>query len=135
LEHLFDPFTQADSSTTRIYGGTGLGLAISREIAQAMGGSIGYAANLGGGSIFTVTVPLDESTDGAGAEESADAQARALLSGLRVLEVDATETSRLVAREQLAWWGVDADSASSADEALPLLRESAYDVALLDVAR
>ncbi len=135
LEHLFDPFTQADSSTTRIYGGTGLGLAISREIVEAMGGTIGFAPNLGGGSIFTVTVPLDESDGGAGAEESADAQARALLSGLRVLVVDDTEPSRLVTREQLAWWGVDADSASSAEEALPLLRESAYDVALLDVAR
>jgi PAS domain S-box-containing protein len=134
LEHLFNPFTQADSSTTRIYGGTGLGLAISREIVDAMGGTITYTPNLGGGSVFTVTVLLDESADGAGAEESADAQARALLSGLRVLVVDDTETSRLVTREQLAWWGVAADSASSTDEALPLVRDAAYDVVLLDLA-
>ncbi|WP_298510094.1 response regulator [uncultured Nocardioides sp.] len=138
LEHLFDPFTQADSSTTRIYGGTGLGLAISREIVQAMDGTLSYApnaANSGRGSVFTVTVPLDESTDGDGAEESADAQARALLSELRVLVVDDSETSRLVTREQLAWWGIDADSASSAEEALPMLRGATYDMALIDVAR
>jgi len=135
LEHLFDPFTQADSSTTRIYGGTGLGLAISREIVEAMGGTIEYSPNLGGGSVFTVTVLLDESLDGGGAEESADAQARALLSGLRVLVVDDNETNRLVAREQLAWWGVEVDIASSTEAALPMLRDTAYDVALLDLAR
>ena len=56
--HLFDPFTQADSSTTRIYGGTGLGLAISSELASAMGGSLEYTPNPGGGSIFTCWVLL-----------------------------------------------------------------------------
>ena len=60
---LFEPFTQADSSTTRIYGGSGLGLAISREIVAAMEGQLEYAPNPGGGSVFSASVLLDRPMD------------------------------------------------------------------------
>jgi PAS domain S-box-containing protein len=137
VEDLFDPFTQADSSTTRIYGGTGLGLAISREIVEAMGGTLTYAPNFGGGSIFTATFVLEIGTqDGAGdpSGSAADAHARRALAGRRALVVDDNETNRIIAREQLAWWGVESDEATSVEEGLERLGSATYDVVLLDLA-
>ncbi|MDH5632409.1 MAG: PAS domain-containing protein [Gammaproteobacteria bacterium] len=59
LSRLFDPFSQADSSNTRLRGGTGLGLSIARSIVERLGGRIGYKPNPDGGSIFWLEVPVD----------------------------------------------------------------------------
>ena len=130
LSHLFQPFTQGDSSTTRIYGGTGLGLAISSELVEAMGGTLEYATNPGRGSVFTCTVVLDRGDESAEAD-SADHLAREQLHGRRALVV-AAEPHGQVLTEQLAWWGVESDHVVSAAEAHPLLDGGGYDVVLVD---
>jgi hypothetical protein len=124
VAHLFDPFTQADSSTTRIYGGTGLGLAISSELVAAMGGSLEYTPNPGGGSIFSCSVVLDEGTEPF-ADQSLDARARELLSGFRALVVTGDPLHGWMWAEQLAWWGLAVQASSTVAQG--------YDAVLVEV--
>lgn len=62
LQRIFDPFAQADASTTRRYGGTGLGTTIARQLTDLMGGTITVSSTLDQGTCFTVTLPLPEGT-------------------------------------------------------------------------
>ena len=136
-EHLFDAFTQADSTTTRRFGGTGLGLAISRQLVTAMGGEIGVEPRSGGGSRFWVSVPLPVTA------VQPRSHSPAVLSeaweGRPVLVVDDSETSRTMLSEQLTRWGMKVDLASSGDAALTLMHEAVaagapYHLALLDLS-
>jgi PAS domain S-box-containing protein len=136
VEALFDPFTQADASTTRLYGGTGLGLAISREIVEALGGTIGLRANPGGGTVFWFTAVFDAPD---AAPDQDDEHAREVLTGRRVLVVDDNAHSRTVLQEQLSRWGLATSGAGGADEAVAELRRAVdagepFDGVLIDLA-
>gem|GEM_PF-3357098 len=117
---MFMPFTQADSSTTRQFGGTGLGLAISRQLAQMMGGQIGFESTPGKGSTFWFTAKLTRQL-----QEPTAYPLPPGIAGARILIVDALETGRRGLEQMLQNWKCLPDSAANARDALAILREAA----------
>ncbi len=118
LETIFQPFEQADASTTRKYGGTGLGLAICVRLVEIMGGKMEVESELGGGTTFSFTAEL-----GIGSPTSASQGPKSSreLRGMRVLVVDDNETNRRILAKMLENWGmvpVVVDSAASALQAI-----------------
>ncbi len=136
LESVFQPFVQADSSTSRKYGGTGLGLAISSQLVALMGGDCGVSSRIGEGSNFwfTIRVHADAAQDTYG-QLSRDAD----LDGVTALIVDDNATQRKVMSEYLTDWGMAVTTAPSGEAALRAMRSAAtrgepFAVALLDRA-
>jgi signal transduction histidine kinase/DNA-binding response OmpR family regulator len=130
-ERLFEPFRQADMTTTRRFGGTGLGLAISRRLVTLMGGAIGVDSTAGRGSTFWCTIPFARSLNAGRGEVPAD------LRGTRTLVVDDDPRARELLRRTLEGWGVVADAVADAESALERMvwaaeRGEPYDHALID---
>jgi signal transduction histidine kinase/ligand-binding sensor domain-containing protein/DNA-binding NarL/FixJ family response regulator len=137
LERIFLPFSQADSSTTRLYGGTGLGLAICRRLAEILGGGIWVESEPGRGSVFRFTVPC-EVPDEAEAEPARQARPPAEIPGvpprpLRILLAEDNSINQRVALLLLERLGYSADVAANGQEVLEALRRQRYDVVLMDV--
>lgn len=131
--HLFDRFTQADSSTTRKFGGTGLGLAICRQLVLLMDGEIGVESTENVGSRFWFKLPL-KVVDG---ERRADDERFSYIKGMRVLVIDDTEVNCTVFRKQINSWGGIVDEALIPQEGVAKVVESVesgkpYDIVLID---
>jgi PAS domain S-box-containing protein len=120
-ERLFQPFSQADSSTTRRFGGTGLGLAISKQLVELMGGSIGVRSTPGKGSAFWFTVTFEKQPDRPSRSPIIPAET---LRNRRVLIVDDNATNRRIMDHYLAGWGMVTAKARDAQSALAAMRDA-----------
>jgi CheY-like chemotaxis protein len=132
LNALFQPFTQADASTTRKFGGTGLGLSISKRLVELMGGEIGVTSADGEGSTFWFTLPLAEDTSPAPMPITSVS-----LGNVRVLVVDDVPINVQVQREFMKLWGMRVDAATNGHQALEMINKAVrdgdpYRVALFD---
>ncbi|WP_176736407.1 PAS domain-containing protein [Oligoflexus tunisiensis] len=135
-ERLFQPFAQADQSTTRKFGGTGLGLALSQRLAEALGGRITIPHSAPGqGSTFSLQFKVQEATTTAepqlkGPAPSMDAYQ---LRGVRVLAVDDSPDNLFLVKSFLAKSGAIVATAADGRHAIELAGTHAYDIILLDI--
>ena len=142
IKTLFDPFTQADTSTTRKYGGTGLGLSIVKNLCELMGGSIVATSILGEGSTFRVDLKVQISTtqilEEKAEEKTAPAEKEEIVwpKGTRILLAEDNITNQLVTNGILEILGLCADVAGNGLEALEAIRASdathPYTIILMD---
>jgi signal transduction histidine kinase/CheY-like chemotaxis protein/HPt (histidine-containing phosphotransfer) domain-containing protein len=116
-EKLFQPFSQADTSTTRIYGGTGLGLVISQRIVELMGGHIGVDSNPGSGSTFWFEVPLLKAQGDMPSHQED-------LHGGRVLLITTDARLRMRLTMLLPNWGLRITAVENTHDALERLRQA-----------
>jgi signal transduction histidine kinase len=115
---LFQPFSQADGSTTRRYGGTGLGLAIAKHLVAIMEGQIGVQSETEKGSKFWFTAKLEKQLGSVvprRAYENCD---------LRVLVVDDNNTNRRILHHQFLAWNMEPDCAAGGEEALKMMQDA-----------
>lgn len=130
---IFEPFNQADPSTTRKYGGTGLGLGISSQLVAMMDGKIWLETEQNQGSTFTFTITLGLAEQQSHREPVDSSQ----LVGKPVLVVDDNATNRMILEEMLKGWGMLPVIVESGPQALDTLDQAdqagrSYDLVILD---
>ena len=136
VDKLFQAFTQADASTSRKYGGTGLGLVISRRLARAMGGDVRVESESGGGSTFTLDLPVSGPLEQTTPEPDDDAPVAVDAQATRgdlVLVIDDDDGWLDLMRRNLAKEGFRVATANDGDEGIRLARELSPAAITLDV--
>lgn len=139
-EHIFDPFRQADSSTTRKFQGSGLGLSITRQLCEMMGGTIEVDSTLGAGSTFIVDIPLPIEPDssfgqsGAGSDQDLqDAEQNAEATGNHIVMIDDDPAFLDIMARTMRREGYTVHTAHDAETGFTLLQRVKPQVITLDL--
>ncbi|GMN04155.1 ATP-binding protein [Erythrobacter sp. MTPC3] len=136
---IFQPFTQAESDTSRRFGGTGLGLTISRQLAELLGGSIEVDSKAGAGSCFTLTLPALRTAPRPGQESPRETLSlKDLPSDARVLLAEDHDINRMLVSEMLERCGQKVAIAHDGNEAISMVMDSMmrgapFDLVLMDI--
>jgi PAS domain S-box-containing protein len=139
IDRLFQPFEQADASTTRQYGGTGLGLAITQRLARLMGGDAGVESAVGVGSTFWFTARLQRGEEMAAIASmphptaSCEAALRRDHAGARILLAEDNEINQEIVLALLGGVDLAVDLAADGREAVDLAQAGPYDMVLMDM--
>jgi signal transduction histidine kinase/CheY-like chemotaxis protein len=140
LPHVFEPFRQANGTSTRNYGGLGLGLSIAKQLVDAHSGTIrADSQGPGHGTVFVVGLPVAALATAPPSGRAGTTPHRAVappprLDGVRVLGVDDEPAARDIMGHALAAQGAEVTVASSAAEAFDILKDRDFDVLLADIA-
>lgn len=131
---LFERFSQANASVTRMHGGTGLGLAISRHICELMGGEISLCSKPGQGAEFhaKIMVELSDDTPVPSGVRSVEDAGRSL-AGLRVLAAEDNRTNQIVLKHMLKQVGLTLDIVDNGEKAVQAWEKTGYDMVLMDI--
>ena len=136
INHIFESFRQADSSTVRKYGGTGLGLAISSSLVKLMGGDIEVLSQPDKGSCFSIHLPLEVlNPEKLGPPEPIEEEAQPLLAKkhIRILVVEDNDFNLKIVKAMLKRMNIEHDSAENGEVAMGMLGTNTYDLVLLDM--
>ncbi|MBF0102659.1 MAG: PAS domain S-box protein, partial [Desulfobacterales bacterium] len=139
INRMFQPFSQADSSTTRKFGGTGLGLSICKKLVEMMDGEIGVKSKEGVGSKFWFTAYFKKRSEVSGQmseviyQKQPQTSERMKLPAIRILLVEDNLFNQEVALAILKSFGLSADIANNGKAAVEILETTRYDLILMDI--
>ncbi|MEZ8013097.1 MULTISPECIES: ATP-binding protein [Vibrio] len=133
IKTLFEPFTQADNSSSRNYEGTGLGLAICRKLAALMRGDIEVSSIVGSGTTFTISLPLQVVDTLAERDSVAKGfESEVELTLLKVLVVDDIKMNQIIIQQMLRKYEIEPAIAGNGIEGLELASNNEYDIVFMD---
>jgi len=134
IDHIFESFTQASSTTTRKFGGTGLGLTITRRLLELMGSEIKVKSEFGRGSTFYFSLDMKNSDKNFAVHKNNEHKVETKsLKGVKLLIAEDNQINVILAKQYMKLWDIECDVAENGEIALMLVQNTDYDMVLMDL--